>query len=274
MKKILTFALIAGVFAAVTGSVSSTVLGTVQFEPVVWGNVGLRVDNVSKDSAVFRIVEGGTTKRAIQGTDFEAYLVEMTGKPPRELWLRAKQPGNYWVDYFFTLEGGLRNIGMIDGKGGSGVTQVEDLDGDGKAEIAMFGTPLSFMVGLDNSKSPFLTNVLGWDELRLADVTARFPKRIRTTILFHYYDFLKSVEQNDAPSEKSAALGYYANSLQIGEGRIAKAWLMRNVPDAELRRWLLDNESRMVNTFYSYPGCRIAISQTRELPIDLPSCAR
>ena len=273
MKKILTFALVAGIFAAVTGSVPSTVLGTVQFEPVVWGNVGLRVDNISKDSAVFRIVEAGTTKRAIKGIDFEAYLVEMTGKPPRELWLRAKQPGNYWVDYFYTIEGGLRNIGMIDGKG-SGVTQVEDLDGDGKAEIAMFGTPLSFMVGLDNSKSPFLTNVLGWDELRLADVTARFPKRIRTTILFHYYDFLRAVEQNDAPSEKSAALGYYANSLQIGEGRIAKAWLMRNVPDEELRRWLLDNESRMVNTFYSYPGCRITVSQTRELPIELPSCAR
>lgn len=269
MKKMLTFALVAGIFATVTGSVSSTV----QFEPVAWGNVGLRVDNITKDSAVFRIVDAGTTKRAIKGIDFEAYLVEMTGKPPRELWLRAKQPGNYWVDYFYTLEGGLRNIGMIDGKG-SGVTQVEDLDGDGKAEIAMFGTPLSFMVGLDNSKSPFLTNVLGWDELRLADVTARFPKRIRTTILFHYYDFLRAVEQNDAPSEKSAALGYYANSLQIGEGRIAKAWLMRNVPSEELRRWLLDNESRMVNTFYSYPGCRIAVSQTRELPIDLPSCAR
>jgi hypothetical protein len=247
-------------------------LGAVDFEPVVWGNTGLRVDN-TKSGATFRIVQDGVTKRSITGTDFEAYLIELTGKGNRELWLRAQQPGNAWTDYFFTLEGGLRNIGVIDGRG-SGVTQVEDLDGDGKAEIAMFGTPLSFMVGLDNSKSPFLTNVLSWDELRLSDATAKFPKRIRTTILFHYYDFLRAVEQNDEAGQKSAALGYYANSLQIGEGRIAKAWLMRNVPSVELRRWLLDNESRMVNTFYTYPGCRVAVTQTRTLPVDLPSCAK
>ncbi len=264
-KRILTTTLLIGVLGAASGAMN--------FQPVVWGNTGLRVDAVDKNNSVFRIVQDGQTKRSIKGTDFEAYLVELTGKGNRELWLRAKQTANNWTDYFFTLEGGLRNIGIVDGRG-SGVTQVEDLDGDGKAEIAMFGTPLSFMVGLDSSKSPFLTNVLGWDELRLTDNTAKYPKRIRTTILFHYYDFLRSVEQNDAAGQKSAALGYYANSLQIGEGRIAKAWLMRNVPDVNLRRWLLDNESRMVNTFYTYPGCRVAVSQTRDLPIDIPSCTK
>jgi hypothetical protein len=268
-KRMLTIAVAAGLFGAgLLGAAS----GQVRFEPVVWGNTGLRVDN-ARDGATFRIVQDGTTKRAIKGVDFEAYLVELTGKGTRELWVRARQADKSWTDYFFTLEGGLRNIGMIDGRA-SGVTQVEDLDGDGKAEIAMFGTPLTFMVGLDNSKSPFLTNVLGWDELRLADVTARYPKRIRTTILFHYYDFLRAVEQEDDAGQRSAALGYYANSLQIGEGRIAKAWLMRNVPTVELRRWLLDNESRMVNTFYTYPGCRVAVSQTRALPIQIPSCAK
>jgi hypothetical protein len=266
-KKLLAFALLAGLLGAAHS--------TVQFIPTPWGDHGLRVDADPKvkGNSLFRVIKDGATKRSISARDFEAYLVEITGQGGSELWVRAKHAGNAWTDYFFTLEGGLRNIGMVDGKG-SGVTQIEDLDNDGKAEIAMFGTPLSFLVGLDNTRSPFLTNVLTWDGLRLADSTALYPKRIRTTILFHYYDYLRAVEQNDMGGQKSGALGYYANSLQIGEGRIAKAWLMNNVPTKDMRRWLLDNESRMVNTFYSYPGCRIAVTQIRVFPVPYPSCAK
>ncbi|MEY4530642.1 MAG: hypothetical protein RLZZ156_1363 [Deinococcota bacterium] len=266
-KTLLALALIAGLLGAA--------YGTVQFIPTPWGDHGLRVDSDPKikGNSLFRIVKDGQTKRSISAVDFEAYLVELTGQGSSELWLRAKNAGKTWTDYFFTLEGGLRNLGIVDGQG-SGITQIEDLDNDGKAEIAMFGTPLSFLVGLDNTRSPFLTNVLTWDGIRLADSTVQYPKRIRTTILFHYYDYLRAVEQNDMSGQKSGALGYYANSLQIGEGRIAKAWLMNNVPEKDMRRWLLDNESRMINTFYSYPGCRIAVTQTRTLPVPYPTCAK
>jgi hypothetical protein len=246
----------------------------VDFQPVQWGAVGLRIDPIDKTTSAFKIVGADNiVKRTIVGQDFQAYFVEMTGQQPEELWVRAfTQKGGSATDYFFTLEGGLRNIGVIDGKG-SGVTALEDLDEDGKAEVVMFGTPLTFMLGLKQSQSPFLTSILGWDKLRFYDATAKYPKRVRTTILFHFYDFLRAVEQNDVDAQKASALGYYANSLQIGEGRIAKAWLMRNAPK-DLRRWLLDNESRMVNTFYTYPGCRVTITQTRELPIDFPSCTK
>lgn len=167
--------------------------------------------------------------------------------------------------YFFTQEGGLRNVLIFDGNNG-GINAVKDLNGDGRAEIIASSDALAYFGGLPYAASPWLIMVIGWDGTRYADQTKRFPERSLKQAAQYRKDFLAALRQKGDTAEdmrRLAAAGYYANSLAAGKGPAEWSWLTAHAP-AGTRKWLLKNRKDLLATPAISAG-KLRVSQEKIL---------
>jgi hypothetical protein len=169
------------------------------------------------------------------------------------------------TDYFFTREGGVRNLLIFNGRNG-GINGLKDLNGDGRLEIVASLDALAYFGGLAYAASPWMVMVIGWDGQRYVDQTPRYPERSRAAAREDQTHFLRALRRrgNFAEEERrSAAAGYYANSLVTGAGPAARAWLLPRLP-AATRRWFLREEADLKAAALSGPS-RLSVSQEKVL---------
>jgi hypothetical protein len=169
------------------------------------------------------------------------------------------------TDYFFTREGGVRNLLIFSGRNG-GINTLKDLNGDGRPEIIAGFDALAYFGGLSYAASPWMVMVIGWDGQRYADQTRRYPERSRAAAREHQAKFLNALHHRGDFAEderRSAAAGYYANSLVTGAGPAARSWLLPHLP-AATRRWFLGVEKDLKAEALS-GASRLRVSQEKVL---------
>lgn len=159
----------------------------------------------------------GKVLREIQspgGTDVK--FLEMTGGADLDLYVRAYNRGSCCLaDLYFTQEGGLRNLLIFIG-GIGGIRELRDLNRDGRPELIASNDVLLYFDDLSKPESPIMVMVIGWDGKQYRDQTRRYPTFARKKAQEYRKEFKKG--------DSGAALGYYANSLTIGEDTAARAW--------------------------------------------------
>jgi hypothetical protein len=102
---------------------------------LAWGSYSLRIEE-NEGGQVARILLAGRTLVEVRDFLLEVSLVEVTGRPPKELLLTGYSGGAHCctTHYLFTQEGGLRNL-LYQEWGDGGIQEVRDLDGDGRGAL-------------------------------------------------------------------------------------------------------------------------------------------
>ncbi len=153
-----------------------------------------------------------------------------------------------FMDYVFTADGGVKTLLVFAGGNGR-ISAVQDLDGDGWSELIAHNDALAYFDDLCYACSPGLTIVIGWDGRRFIDRTRRFPQFARREAAEERKRFLTALPSTDQYAEeerRSAALGYFANMILLGEGPAARTWLLARAPEST-RRWLVAEERDLRN---------------------------
>lgn len=195
-------------------------------------------------------------------------FVELTGGGTPELHIQTYSGGAHccYVDYYFTQDGGLRNLLIFLGSN-SAIYEVKDLNGDGRPELIANNDTLAYFDDLSHGSSPYMTMVIGWDGKRYVDQTRRYPALARQEARKYQTELL---EDPIDYSLRSVALGYYAISLVIGEGQAARAWLLKHA-DKETKEWLLSNEEELRRQLAK--TCKVGVSQNQVLDFGGYECA-
>jgi hypothetical protein len=218
-----------------------------------WGPYTVVVEKVGAgdwDGERARVLDAGgqvlreVENQRITGVSFR----DLTGEGTPDLWLSTFSGGAHCcsTDYFFTREGGLRNLLIFDGRNG-GINAIKDLNGDGRPEILAGSDVLAYFADLPYAASPWMPMVIGWEGERYVDQTRRYPDRPRKQGLEYRGDLQKALGQKGELAEQSrrmGAAGYYANALVAGEGTAARAWILQHAP-ATTRGWLQRNEREL-----------------------------
>jgi hypothetical protein len=192
--------------------------------------------------------EGHPLREVRDARVLAAAFLELTGGRDPELHVSTYTDGAHCctTDYYFTREGGVRNLLIFDGFNG-GVIAAKDLNGDGRPELIASSDTLAYFGGISYAQSPWIRMVIGWDGRRYTDQTRRYPDGSRREVRRYQDAFLATFKQRDQWAEESrrgAAAGSYANALAIGEGAAARRWLMRHAPVITWR-WLRENEPKL-----------------------------
>ncbi|XOB99140.1 hypothetical protein ACMC9I_03385 [Deinococcota bacterium DY0809b] len=244
MKKLLVILVVALLFSS---SSAQKVKGK-----FIWGEYGVRIEKLSDAEAILRIIKNGRTQVSIRDFDFSTEFVEVTGRPPKELWVSTFSGGAHccFTSYLFTQEGGLRNIlALFHGNGGM---EVQDLDSDGRGEL-IIDIVYAYFGDLCYACSPKAVTVYSWDGARFYETTRRFPKRTQALAARYKSDCENALSKGANATElEPCALGYWANMLRVGEGSQARSWLMAKMPYA-VRRWLVANEDAIINSASPLP---------------------
>ncbi len=229
-------------------------------EKFTWGSYGVRIEQADEIEQVLRIVKDGLTQVSIRDYDLSTSLVEITGRPPKELWVHAFSGGAHccFTSYLFTLEGGLHNIlELFHGNAGM---EVKDLDGDGRGELVVY-RDYGYFGGLCYACSPVAVEVYKWDGARFYDATLQFPEATNKKAAEYRWECQDALERKaEAEEMEGIALGYWVNMLRVGRGAEARRWLLGAMP-FEVRRWLLEHEVEIVNS-----ASPLGRSAARELP--------
>ncbi len=229
-------------------------------EKMAWGSYGVRIEQADEVEKVLRIVKDGRTQISIRDYDLSASLVEITGRPPKDLWVHAFSGGAHccFTSYLFTQEGGLRNILELF-HGNTGM-EVKDLDGDGRGELVVY-RDYGYFGGLCYACSPVAVEVYRWDGARFYDATLQFPEATNKKAAKYRWECQDALARKaDAAELEGLALGYWANMLRVGRGAEARRWLLGAMP-FEVRRWLLEHEVEIINS-----ASPLGRSAARELP--------
>jgi hypothetical protein len=228
-------------------------------QTLAWGSYSLRIEE-NEEGQVARILLAGRTLVEVRDFRLEASLVEVTGRPPKELLLTGYSGGAHCctTHYLFTQEGGLRNL-LYQEWGNGGIREVRDLDGDGRGELIALGV-YAYFGDLPFAYSPGVYLVYAYDGMVFHEVTRKFPVPALQAMRAYREDFLKARSSGDLPRMQGSALGYWLNALVIGQGAEAKRWLMESAPP-EVRSWLSQHEEEILNSVSALPR-----SYSRTLP--------
>lgn len=226
---------------------------------LAWGSYSLRIEE-NEGGQVARILLGGRTLLEVRDFRLEASLVEVTGRPPKELLLKGYSGGAHCCNtyHLFTQEGGLRNL-LYQEWGDGGIREVRDLDGDGRGELIALGV-YAYFGNLPFAYSPGVYRIYAYDGMVFHEVTRKFPKPALQAMRAYREAFLKARSSGDLPGMQGSALGYWLNALVIGRGTEARRWLMESAP-LQVRRWLLQHEEEILNSVSALPR-----SYSRTLP--------
>ncbi len=139
------------------------------------------------------------------------------------------------------------------------VEAIADLNGDRRAEIVVSDVLTGYFPII---QSPSVTKVVGWDGRRYTERTDRFPQVPARKARAYQLELLQSLRTGIEADQETTALGYYANMTIIGQGAIARKWLVQNVP-RRLQQWLYLIFQEM--TPRNLRGLEIRSSQARVL---------
>lgn len=226
-----------------------------------------RIQIQDEHGRVLQEIRGGR----IDKVDF----VEMTGGGVPELYVGTYSGGAHccYVQYYFTQNGGLRNLLIFLGSN-SGIGEIKDLDADGRPELIAGNDVLVYFDDLSFAGSPGVEMVIGWDGQQYRDRTQDYPERARRKAQEHQAAVVKALASQDESErvwgQRTAALGYYANSLVIGEGTAARAWWLEHA-DKETRIWLCSHEEELLKQLAK--SCKVRVSQQSVLDLEGSECA-
>src|SRR5262249_11979550 len=140
-----------------------------------WGAYTVLVEKTGKEEFAperVRILDGsGSVLREIQDQRFiDVSFPELNGGGTPELAVSAFSGGAHCCVtlYYFTQDGGLRNLLIFDA-GNSDISDLKDLNGDGRPELIASSDVLAYFGGLSYADSPGLSLVIGWDGARYVD---------------------------------------------------------------------------------------------------------
>ncbi len=238
-----------------------------------WGAYTVTVEKVGTGDFVperVRILDkAGNVEREIQDQRFVLLeYVEMTGKPPLELHVTAFTGGAHccFTDYWFTQEGGLRNLLIFDGMN-EGVAGIKKVNGAERPVIIAGNDALAYFGDLPYAASPSsLTMVIGWNGSRYVDQTRRYPQEARKRIEEYRQALLGASKQPADQQEdvrRLGAAGFYGGMITIGRGVEARQWLLKRLP-ASTKHWLLQHEKELKDALVASEG-KIRVSQAKVL---------
>lgn len=200
----------------------------------------------------------------------EVKFVELTGGGLPELFISAYAGGLHccFIYYYFTQDGGLQNLLIFDGNEFK-APEPRDLNGDGRPELVGYSDVLAYFEELCHACSPSVQMVIGWDGKAYRDQTKAYPQLARKLAQEYQTRFLKflsdpDLREGEIPGyQAGAALGYYANSMVIGEEAGVRAWLLQHAPK-EILQWLFDHEEAL-RSHLAQSARKIRVSQKRLL---------
>jgi hypothetical protein len=193
-------------------------------------------------------------------------LVELTGRGALELYVHTDTGALRCcsTQYYFTRDEGLRNLLIYEGMLGC-ITQIKDLNGDGRPELIAGIDALAYLGRLPFQNTPWLQRVLGWNGKAYEDQTRRYPAGSRRRAREYREAFLAARKKRGDEAElrrRSAAAGYYGSAWMIGEGGRALRWLLKHAPRAT-RRWFVRHEADVREAIRWDLRERIRVSQQK-----------
>ncbi len=264
--------------AAVISTLAALTLGTAsaqadQPQTLRWGaysvTVTPRPQNDYDKQATAVIRQGGKTLVTVSDWNVSASLKPLRPGGQPELVLEAFSGGAHCCTtyYAFTQDDGApRNLFILDaGNYGANFT---DLNGDGTLEL-VFSSDAFAYYDYSYAASPDVRYVLGWDGVRVADLTRRYAFVPEQDAARYLKELTRPLGKDEDPNEtpRAALVGYYANRVVAGNGAAAEQAL-RGVlaKQPALRSWFTAHRSDILSTLYGDPGGRLSISDARALP--------
>ena len=237
-----------------------------------WGKYTVVVEKTGRDEFApqrLRVLDVlGAVVREIQ--DQRVLLVEfpeLTAGGTPELQVTTHSGGAHCcgTDFFFTQEGGLRNLLTFDGRN-YGVRGIKNLGGDARPEIIAESDVLAYAGDLPYAAAAPVALIIGWDGTRYVDQTRRYPQRSLERAREFQQLFLKARNQRGEFAEterRTGAGGYWANLEAVGRGAEAQAWLQSRLP-ASTRAWWQKHKADWRRAVAS-SSKKIRVSQQRVL---------
>lgn len=199
----------------------------------------------------------------VSGKIGEVKFLEMTGGGDPDLYIKTFGVGINCcqTEYYFTKDGGLRNLLIFFGKS-RGIRELKDLNGDGRPEFIAEGEVSAYFGDLGRGDAPVVVMVIGWDGKKYRDQTRHYPTFARKEAQKYRDEFMRN-PLGYPEGDRAAALGYYANSLVIGEGATARAWLLQH-GSKQIQQWLFSRQGELRESLAEL-GRLVCVSQERIL---------
>lgn len=242
-----------------------------------WGDATVRITPRSEadfsGTATATISRGGQTLVTLKEWSVEASFEPLRPGGSPELVLTSYSGGAHCCTtyYIFTRdEGEVRNLLVLDV--GNYRSRFVDLNGDGTDEI-LHGDDEFAYYDYSYAESPGVRYVLGWDEVRVADLTRRFAWVPQQEAGRDRAELDAQLgPDGELSTRKAMLIGYFANSVVAGRGKEAEADLRANVlpKDPALKAWWSVNRAPVLSTMYNFPGARLSITDARVLPEEKP----
>ena len=241
---------------------------------LTWGAYSVQVTplmSVSDDTGSSVVVkQAGRTVLTVKDWNVDAELQPVRPGGPPELVLSAYSGGAHCCTtmYVFTQDTGrLENLAIFDAGDDPGGWR--DLNGDGVKEFVWGSNTLTYY-DWSFAESPFLSTVLGWDGVRLADRTrlyAYVPAQAAARELKAMTDGLKAGQ--GVSDLKPRLGGYFANMVLAGRGAEAEKVLATQIfPKLPaLKTWYVAHRTALVNSTYGQPEGRLQAADSKVYPL-------
>lgn len=245
-----------------------------QPQTLTWGAYTVKVaprpqGNFSAE-ATATVTQGGKTLLTVRDWNIGASLKQLRPGGLPELLLEAYSGGAHCCTtyYAFTQDaGGLQNLFVLEA--GNYGANFSDLNGDGTLEL-VFSSDAFAYYDYSYAASPDVRYVLGWDGVRLADLTRRYAYVPEQAAARYLRDLTRPLKPDEdwGETRKAALVGFYANRVVAGSGAAAEATLNSQVfpNDPRLRAWFAAHRGEILSTLYSDPGARLSITGAKVLP--------
>lgn len=245
-----------------------------QPQTLTWGAYSVKIvprpENDFSKEATATISQGGKTLLTVHDWDISASLKQLRPGGPPELLLEAYSGGAHCCTtyYAFTQDlGKVQNLFVL--AAGNYGASFADLNGDGTQEL-LFSSDAFAYYDYSFAASPDVRYVLGWDGVRLADLTRRYAYVPEQAAARYLKDLTRPLKPDEDWGEirKAALVGFYANRVVAGSGAAAEQTLNTQVfpQDPKLRAWFAAHRSEILSTLYGDPGERLSITDAKSLP--------
>ncbi len=230
-------------------------------EPVrlPWGPYTVEVRTYEADSGPLAaerlvLVRNGEETVLVEDQRIRVRTLEVTGKPPAELWATGYSGGAHccFSEYIFAREEDRVVVLTAGNWENGGLVQARDLNGDGKAELT-FVHVYGYLGGLCYACSPAVWRTFEWQDGRFVDATRRFPEITEKHLREAKKALLKASQRNPKdPYLLGQAATYWINAYALGKGKEAWAWIETHLGAGTLR-WLKKHEIELKRPFSALP---------------------
>ena len=173
---------------------------------------------------------------------------EIDGQAPLELVVDTWSGGNHccFMKYIYALGSPVSTLYAKET-----LAYFEDLNNDGKEELVRQG--IVYIGDLPMCCYPIYNSVEGWNGEGFVEQTSLYPILAERNMEQNRTDFINVSLNSDevAQYHYSAALGFYANAVILGQGQQAWEWLEQNAA-TEVLAWLLPLRSDVDERFEKF----------------------